>query len=121
MDVAQITIGTQDSQIPPGKGYQSYSLKMRHWSPAELEVIKQKDETIFIGLTLRYGDGLGKVVNNYRYCTQTLYDTITKNINWTDCGPGTLDKLLARTHVEIEKRQKSQEPNAQPNSPPAFP
>ncbi|HVA81269.1 MAG TPA: hypothetical protein VNF29_10125, partial [Candidatus Binataceae bacterium] len=121
VDFVPLNIQTHDSQVPPGKGYRTYVLEPTHWSQSEIAAVNNRDETIFIGLRLKYGDGLGHIVDDYGYCVETLYDKTTHKMNWVDCVPGTLTILLARGAAAREQQAPPQQPNAQPNALPAFP
>ena len=117
-----INISSVDTHVPPGKGYLSYTVTMNNWSNGDLTAIKNKEETVFVVLTLSYGDGFGNLVTDYSYCTETLY--YGNDMHWVGCLPGTMSAFIDRAKAEIAVRackctpqpSANTQPNAQPNA-----
>ena len=90
--------------IQPGNNVAAVEFALPNWNPAERTAIQQRNEAIFLGVEIRYGDGFpedGRLV--YHQCTQTWWENGAA-LRWPICQDRQMDWLKTDTEKHPANR-----------------
>jgi hypothetical protein len=69
-------------------------IELNPWNDADWQSILNRDQAVFVGVSLTYNDGVRKDAPiPYEWCTQSSYDSIGKELNWVICPAGQIQWL----------------------------